>query len=68
MNKAKLRAMMALHGDTNKSMANYLGISEKSFSDKVNESGTEFRQSEINAIRTKYCLSDVEVVDIFFAK
>lgn len=67
MNKNKLRSVMVLYGDTNKSMAEYLGISEKSFSDKINETGTEFRQSEINAIRNKYSLTDADVVDIFFA-
>lgn len=68
MNKARLRSVMVLNGDTNKSMAEYLGISEKSFSDKINETGTEFRQSEIRAIREKYALSDEDVIEIFFAK
>ena len=67
MNKKKLRALMVLNGDTNKSMAEYLKISEKSFSDKINESGTEFKQSEINAIREKYDLTSEDVVSIFFA-
>lgn len=66
MNKNKLRALMVLNGDTNKSMAEYLGISERSFSDKINESGTEFKQSEISAIRAKYSLSGEDVAAIFF--
>ena len=66
MNKRKLRSVMLLHGDTNKSLAEYLDISEKSLSDKINESGTEFKQSEIMGIKTKYSLSDNDVIDIFF--
>lgn len=56
---------MVLHNDTNKTLATFLGISEKSVSDKINENGTEFKQGEISAIKSRYALSDTEVCDIF---
>ena len=66
MNKQLLRSIMVLHNDTNKTLAEYLGISEKSVNDKINEKGTEFKQSEIAAIRKRYSLSDEQVSIIFF--
>lgn len=66
MNKALLRSIMVLNGDTNKTLADYLGISEKSLSDKINENSTEFKQSEIAAIKNRYSLSDEQVILIFF--
>ena len=57
---------MVLHNDTNKTLAEYLGISEKSVNDKINERGTEFKQSEIAAIKKRYHLSDEQVIIIFF--
>lgn len=66
MNKQLLRSIMVLHNDTNKTLAEYLGISERSVNDKINEKGTEFKQSEIAAIRRRYNLSDEQVSIIFF--
>lgn len=66
MNKQMLRSIMVLHNDTNKTLSEYLGISEKSVNDKINERGTEFKQSEIAAIRKRYHLSDEQVSVIFF--
>lgn len=68
MNKALLRSIMALHGDTSKDLANYLGISEQSVSNKINENGTEFKQSEIRRIRIRYKLTADQVDLIFFAE
>ncbi len=67
MNKAMLRSVMVLHADTNKTLAEYLGISTKSINDKINENGTEFKQSEIAAIKKRYSLSDEQVSQIFFS-
>lgn len=67
MNKALLRSVMVLHGDTNKTLAEYLGISEKSVNDKINEKGTEFKQGEIAAIKKRYSLDDEQVGEIFFS-
>ena len=66
MNKAILRSIMALHGNTNKDLAELLGITEQSFSCKLNENGTEFKQGEIRKIADEYNLSPEEVVAIFF--
>jgi predicted transcriptional regulator len=67
MNKELLRSIMVLHGDTNKDLAELLGISEQSVSAKINENGTEFKQSEIAKIVAKYNLSPEQVQSIFFA-
>ena len=66
MNKPRLKCIMALHGDTNKDLAELLGISEQSVSAKINENGTEFKQGEITKIKDKYNLSPIEVDAIFF--
>ena len=67
MKKEQLRSIMVLHGDTNKDLADYLGISEQSVSNKINENGTEFKQGEIAHIKTKYNLSSEQIDNIFFA-
>ena len=66
MNSKLLRSVMVLHGDTNSSLAAYLGISEQSACNKINENGTEFRKWEIVKIKERYNL-DPEMIDrIFF--
>ena len=67
MNKALLRSIMVLHNDTNQSLADFLGISAKSVNDKINENNTEFKQSEIAAIKERYSLTDEQVCSIFFS-
>lgn len=68
MRKELLRSIMVLHGDTNKDLADYLGITEQSVSNKINENGTEFKQGEIRLIRTRYSLTSDQVDRIFFAE
>lgn len=68
MNKELLRSVMVLFGDTIGSLAEYLGISEQSCCNKINENGTEFRKREIFKIKVRYSL-DADMVDrIFFAE
>lgn len=67
MNKELLRSVMVLHGDTNKTLAAFLGISEQSLCNKINENGTEFKKSEIAKIRMRYSLNSDQVDLIFFA-
>lgn len=67
MNSNLLRSVMALHGDTNVSLANFLGITEQSVSNKINEKGTEFKQGEICMIKARYNLDSDMVDRIFFA-
>lgn len=68
MDKAKLKSYMALYGDTNKELAEFLGLSEQSVSYKINENGTEFKQGEIRKIKDRYNLTPVEVDAIFFGE
>ena len=68
MNGKLLRSIMILNGDTNATLAAYLGITEQSVSNKINENGTEFKQGEIAKIIKRYNL-DCDTVDrIFFAR
>ena len=67
MNKKLFRSVMVLHDDTNASLAKFLGITEQSLSNKINENGTEFKQGEIAKIKIRYDL-DADMIDrIFFA-
>ncbi len=66
MNSLRLRSIMVMHGDTNKDLAQLLGISEQSVSNKMNERGTEFRQGEIAKIKEIYNLTAEQVEEIFF--
>jgi hypothetical protein len=68
MNKDLLRSVMVLHGDTNKTLATYLGISEQSVCNKINESGTEFKKGEIAKIKERYNLTCDQIDRIFFAE
>lgn len=67
MNGNLLRSVMVLHGDTNASLAKYLGLTEQSVCNKINENGTEFKQGEIAKIKTRYELDSDMVDRIFFA-
>ncbi len=67
MNSKLLRSIMLLNGDTNASLAKFLGITEQSISNKINENGTEFKQGEIAKIKLKYNLDSDAIDQIFFA-
>lgn len=66
MDKNLLRSIMVRNGDTNASLAAYLGITEQSVSNKINENGTEFKQGEIAKIKEKYSLDSGMIDRIFF--
>lgn len=68
MDKKLFRSVMALHGDTNATLAEYLGLTEQSVSKKINETGSEFRQGEILKIKARYGLDSKMICRIFFAK
>ena len=68
MKKELLRSIMVLHGDTNKDLADFLGITEQSVCNKINENGTEFKLGEIRRIRRRYNLTHEQVDLIFFAE
>lgn len=67
MNKDLLRSVMVLHGDTNKTLAAFLGISEQSLCNKINENGTEFKKGEMLKIKERYNLTCDQIDRIFFA-
>lgn len=67
MNKNLLRSIMVLNGDTNATLAEYLGITEQSVSNKINENGSEFKQGEISKIKVRYNLDSATVDRVFFA-
>lgn len=67
MNSKLLRSVMVLNGDTNADLALCLGITEQSVSNKINESGTEFKQGEIAKIKARYSLTPEQVDEIFFS-
>jgi hypothetical protein len=68
MNGNLLRSVMVLHGDTSKTLAKYLGITEQSLCKKINNNGAEFRQLEIAKIKEKYNLDSDMIDRIFFAE
>lgn len=68
MNKRMLRSIMVLNGDSNKELADYLGISMQSLSYKMNENKSEFKQGEIALIKARYNLDAEQVEAIFFAQ
>lgn len=66
MNSKLFKALMVVHGDTNASIADYLGITEQSVCNKINENGTEFKQGEIGKIKIKWNLNADQIDAIFF--
>lgn len=67
MDKAKLRSIIALHGETNVILAEAIGVSQQTFSAKINEkNGASFNQPEITKIKERYSLSAEDIDRIFF--
>ena len=66
MNTNKLRAKMALNGDTGGILSKVLGLSQQRFSAKLNDKNAEFTQGEIQVIKDRYNLTPKEVDEIFF--
>lgn len=67
MNKNKLLALLAEHGENCTILAQILGISRVTLSRKLNETnGAYFTQPEIATICARYRLPDDRVMDIFF--
>ena len=66
MNAKLFRSIMVLNNDTNKSLAEFLNLSEQTVCNKINENGTEFKQGEIVKIKKRYNLTAEQVMAIFF--
>lgn len=67
MNQKLFRSIMVLHNDTNKSLAEFLHVSEQTVCNKINENGTEFKQGEIAMIVERYKLTADQIAAIFFS-
>ena len=67
MNKTLFNIYMIKNHETQKTLAEAMGIAQSALSDRINGK-TDFRQNEINFIRRRWDLSDQEVVDIFFTE
>ena len=67
MNKRELESIMKKYGDTQASLALFLGISRGCLNNKINERGeASFTQPEIAAMKQKYNLSSEDIDRIFF--
>ena len=68
IDKARLTSVMALNKDTQRTLADALGISLSRLNAKINETGgAEFKQNEIALIKARYSLAPSETDLIFFA-
>lgn len=68
MNANLLKAHLAKAGETQKSLADAMGVSLSRLNAKLNSTGgAEFNQTEILFIADRYRLCAQEIHDIFFA-
>lgn len=65
MNKNYFKSIMVLNGDTQKTIADALGISAQTVGDKVNNI-SDFKQSEIKVLIDRWKLTPEKVNEIFF--
>ena len=65
MNKALLRSIMVLNGDTYQTLSEDMKIEKATFSRKIN-SKANFSKEEMQFIREKYNLSDSQFIEMFF--
>lgn len=69
LDKRELRSHMAKHGDTQRSLAEAMGISLSRLNAKINETGgAEFKKTEMAFIRVRYGLAPEAVDAIFFGR
>lgn len=68
MNQNKLLALLKLHGDTQKMLADAIGITGSTLNYKLHEKGTSFTQPEILVIKKRYNLSAKDIDEIFFSQ
>lgn len=68
LNKALFRALMAEHNDTQRTLSSMMGISEQTFSAKLNEKGgAAFNKAEMSFFKKRYNLSATKMDMIFFS-
>lgn len=61
----KLASLRTLNGDTQESLAKYLGITKQAYNHKEN-GGRTLRIEEIKAIKERYNLTAEEMYEVFF--
>ena len=66
MNTHELKKVMLDYGDSNKALADFLGMAESTFSSKLHENGAAFRKREMKKIIERYKLSAEQIKLIFF--
>ena len=66
MNSKLFKAFMVMNDETIASLADYLGLTDQSVCNKINENGTEFKLGEIIRIKVRWNLSADMVDQIFF--
>ena len=65
MNKALLRSIMVLNGDTYQTLSAEMKMEKATFSRKINNQAS-FSKAEMQFIREKYNLNAKEFVEMFF--
>ena len=69
MDKTLLSSVMVKNHDTQRKLAEAMGLSLSRFNAKINErDGAEFTQTEMTFIISRYKLSNDEAMKIFFAE
>ncbi len=69
MDKTLLSSVMVKNHDTQRKLAEAMGLSLSRFNAKINErEGAEFTQTEMTFIISRYHLSNDEAMKIFFAE
>lgn len=67
LNKLFLKSHMARYGDTQKNLADAIGLSLSRLNAKINSAkGAEFTQNEISFIAQRYKLKARDIEDVFF--
>ena len=65
MNSNEMKAVMKREGDTQKELAEALGLPVSGVNARIN-GNVDFRASEIVTIRKRYNLTDQDIGEIFF--
>ena len=67
MNERLFKSVMVANGDTQETLAKAMGIGLSTLNAKIKGTQREFRQNEIDTIKTRYKLTPEQVTNIFFS-
>ena len=65
MQSKRFKSKMVLNGDTYQTLSESLGITRQTLAEKI-EGSSEFKQTEIDKLISRWNLNPHEVVQIFF--